>query len=393
MKVLIVHNAYQNPGGEDVVFDQERRLLEREGHRVSVYRRSNWEMDHAVGLTRLMLVPNTVWNSRSRQEISKLLSQERPDVVHVHNTFIMISPSIFSACREAGVPVVQTLHNYRLFCPAALFFRKGKVCEECLQHSLWRGIRYGCYRDSSAETAVVALMLAVNRSRGTWTEGVDRFVTLTESSRQKFVAAGLPAEKVGVKPNFVHPDPGARAEGGDYAAFVGRLSPEKGVMTLLAAWSQLRTPIPLSILGGGPQQEELQVRADALHLAGVRFEGQVKRELTIAAIKGARFLVFPSEWYEIFPVTIAEAFACGTPIICSRLGSMQELVEDGRTGLHFTPGDPEDLARKVEWAWAHPEKMWKMGKEARREYEAKYTAEKNYPMLIETYRAAMAARG
>ncbi len=392
MRILLVHNAYQQPGGEDVVFEQECELLERTGHRVVTYRRSNREIEAYPALRRLALVPKTIWARDTRQEFARLLLEEKPQLVHVHNTFIMVSPSIYSACQEAQVPVVQTLHNYRLLCPAATFFRDGHVCEECVEHNLWRGVRYGCYRDSRPVTAVVALMLAVHRRRRTWIGGVNCFVVLSEFARRKFVQGGLPAEKIVVKPNFVHPDPGARVSDGDYALFVGRLSPEKRVSTLLAAWERLHRRIPLLIIGGGPERQQLEWEAmqRRLPLYDVHFQGQLPRDQTLAAINGARFLVFSSEWYENFPVTIAEAFACSAPVISARLGAMQELVEDGRTGLHFTPGDPEDLARKVEWAWTHPERMREMGKEARREYEAKYTAEKNYPVLMEIYQRAMA---
>lgn len=393
VKVLLVHNSYQQPGGEDIVFEQERRLLESAGHDVVTYRRSNWEIVAYSALRRLALAPRTIWNGDSRQEVLDLLRREKPELVHVHNTFIMISPAIFSACREAGVPVVQTLHNYRFFCPAATFFRSGKVCEECLDHTLWRGIRHACYHGSRTQTAIVALMLAVHQRRETWSRGVDGFICLSEFARSKFMEGGLPAEKMFVKPNFVHPDPGARSGDGDYALFVGRLSPEKRVSTLLAAWSRLPKPIPLLVVGGGPEREELEAQTEELNLSSVRFQGQLSRPQTLAAVNGARFLVFSSEWYENFPVTIAEAYACSTAVICSRLGAMQEIVDDGRTGLHFNPGDPDDLARKVDWAWDHPDEIREMGRQARREYETKYTAEKNYPMLMEIYQRTIAAYG
>lgn len=366
-------------------------MLERGGHRVVLYRRSNWEVDGYSGLKRLALVRNTVWNSAARQEFTRVIVRERPSLVHVHNTFVVISPSVFSVCQEAGVPVVLTLHNYRLLCPGATFFRQGKVCEECVEHSLWRSVRHACYRDSRLHTAVVALMLTVNKHRRTWTECVNRFVALTGFARKKFIEGGLPAQKIVVKPNFVHPDPGARLEVGDYAVFVGRLSPEKRVSTLLAAWHRLRSHIPLVVIGGGPERAELQAEAARLQLSTVRFEGHAKREQAIAAVKGARFLVFSSEWYETFGVTMVEAFACGTPVLCSRMGAMEEMVDDGRTGLHFTAGNAEDLAEKVEWAWSHAEAMREMGAECRREYEAKYTAERNYPMLMKIYEEARAA--
>lgn len=390
MKIIVVHNQYQQPGGEDTVFEQECQLLEREGNEVVVYRRSNWEVESYSGVKRLALVRRTVWAEDTRKEFAELLRAEKPEVVHIHNTFVMISPSIYSACREAGVPVVQTLHNYRLFCPAATFFRNGGVCEECVEHSLWRSVLHGCYRNSRPATAAAALMLAVHRRRHTWTAGIECYIALTQFARTKFVEAGLPPERIFVKPNFVHPDPGPRVDGGEYVLFVGRLSPEKRVGTMLAAWSILGERIPLRIIGGGPQRAQLQAEAMQRHLVDVRFQGQLSRDQTIAAMHGARFLVVSSEWYENFPVTIAEGFACGVPIICSRLGAMQEIVDDGRTGLHFTPGNAEDLARKVDWAWNHSERMRSMGEESRREYETKYTAEKNYPILMEIYRHAVA---
>jgi glycosyltransferase involved in cell wall biosynthesis len=392
MKILLVHNTYQQPGGEDVVFNQERQLLARAGHKVVTYCRSNWEIAGRSALKRLGLVKQLLWASDSRREVADLIRREKPELAHLHNTFLMISPSIYAACREAYVPVVQTLHNYRLLCPAAIFFRHGRVCEECQERGLWRGVLHGCYRDSRAATSTVALMLALHRWRSTWSREVNCFIALSAFSRQKFVEGGLPAEKMVVKPNFVNADPGCRAGSGEYVLFIGRLSPEKRVLTLLSAWERLQPRVPLRIIGSGPERHLLEAYALRTGLSSVAFLGQLTREEVMDALKGAWCLVFTSEWYENFPVTIAEAFACGVPVICSRLGAMQEIVADGRTGLHFTAGDPEDLAAKVEWAWAHPKEMAEMGRAARAEYEAKYTAERNYQMLMEIYRKVLDAR-
>jgi glycosyltransferase involved in cell wall biosynthesis len=391
VKIILVHNAYQQPGGEDVVFEQERQLLERAGHQVVMYRRSNHEMEGYSAVQRLALVPKAVWSLETRREFAKLLAEEKPQVVHVHNTLTMISPSVYWACLEANIPVVQTVHNFRLFCPAATFYRGTQVCEECVEHSLWRGVRYGCYRDSRPATATVALMLAVNRRIGTYSRAINCYIAFHEFARKKCVEGGLPAEKIAIKPNFVHPDPGARAGDGDYALFVGRLSPEKGIGTLLAAWTLLRNDVPLVIAGDGPMRSQMEEGITGAGLPNVSYRGRLSRDETLATMKGARFLIFPSEWYEGFPVTIAEAFACGIPVICSRLGAMQELIADGRTGLHFASRDAGDLAQKVEWAWSHPQEMQAMGREAREEYLSKYTAEKNYPMLMQIYQRAMAA--
>ena len=393
MKILLVHNYYQIPGGEDVVFEHERRMLEQAGHEVITYCRTNHEIEKFNTLERLTLVKRSIWANDTEREFAQLLSQERPDIVHVHNTFLMISPSIYSACKAQGVPIVQTLHNFRLMCPSMGFFRDGKVCEECVDHGLLRSVYHGCFRNSRTATASVALMLALHRRWGTWDRLVTCYIALTEFGRDKVIACGLPAEKIVVKPNFVDPDPGERERPGEYALFTGRLSIEKGVSTLLEAWGRLPRDYALHIVGGGPERESLEAQVRQLGLANVQFRGQVSHQETIAAVKSSRFLIVPSGWYEAFGLCIIEAFACGTPVICSRLGAMQELVSDGRNGLHFSSGDQNDLAAKVEWAWSHPNEMNAMGREARAEYEAKYTSEHNYPMLMEIYRRAMAIYG
>jgi glycosyltransferase involved in cell wall biosynthesis len=390
LKILTIHNTYKRPGGEDVVFEQERKLLEANGHQVIPYRRSNFEIDAYGGVKRLVLIGKAVWSSDSKKEVTELLRREKPDLVHVHNTFLMISPSIYSACREAGVPVVQTLHNFRLLCPGATFFRDGKICEDCTKHGLLSSVRHACYRDSHATTAAVALMLTTHRHLHTWDRDVTAFIALAEFTRRKFVANGLPEHKVFVKPNFVAPDPGVGSGDGDYVLFAGRLSPEKRVSTVLSAWTLLPKPIPLMIIGGGPEREDLEKEALNAGLTHVKFCGQLSRHDVVEAMRRARFLVFSSEWYENFPLTIAESFACGLPVLCSRIGAMQEIVEDRRTGLHFAAGDARDLAEKVDWAWNNREFVAGLGKAARQEYLDKYTPEKNYAQLIEIYQRAIA---
>ncbi|MBZ5516219.1 MAG: glycosyltransferase, partial [Acidobacteriia bacterium] len=344
MRILLIHNHYQQPGGEDVVFTQEHELLRNSGHQVLIYERTNSELLHYSLPQRIAMVKSVISSGDARKEILATLHREKPTLVHVHNSFTLISPSVYEACQEAGIPVVQTLHNFRLLCPAATFFRNGRVCEECPQFGLWRGVGHACYRGSHAATAAVALMLAVHRRRRTWVEAVNRYITLTQFALRKFVEGGIPQEKISVKPNFVSPDPGERATDGATAVFVGRLSPEKGLHGLLAAWGLLPKTIPLQIIGDGPLRVELQEQAARNNLSSVFFRGRLGHDETKEAIKSARCLVLPSECYESFPMAIVEAFACGVPVICSRLGAMQELVADGSTGLHFTPGDAEHLA-------------------------------------------------
>ncbi len=392
MKILLAHNYYQHRGGEDVVFELERDLLRREGHEVVEYCRSNDELHQLTVLGKIATAKSTLWASGSHHDFRALLGRERFDLVHVHNTFVQISPSIYWACREAEVPVVQTLHNYRLFCSSANFVRDSHVCRECVDRGIWRGVRHACYHGSRPATATVALMLLAHRWFGTWTTCIDRYIALSNFARDQFVAAGLPAEKILIKPNFVYPDPGCRTEAGDYAVYLGRLSEEKGVATLLSAFKQLRGRMPLIVIGDGPLRTALQARADSEGLSSLQFRGWLERQEATALLKGARFLVMPSECYETFGIAVAEAYACGVPVIASALGSIGEIVDDGQTGLSFQPGDIAGLADKMAWAWDHPEMMAAMGQAARARYEAQYTATRNYAMLMDVYRAAIAAR-
>ena len=385
MKVLIVHNSYKQSGGEDVAVAQEAALLRLAGHEVREYRRSNHEVDALSLWGRLTCPKRVIWAGDAVRDLRSLLQQAPPHLVHFHNNFMMISPAAYYVCQEMGIPVVQTLHNYRLFCPRADFFRNGHVCEDCLGKRVpWPGIVYGCYHDSRAETAVVATMLTIHRWLRTWHEQVDIYIALTEFARQKFLQAGLAPEKLVVKPNFVYPDPGMREGAGDYAIFVGRFSPEKNILMLLQAWRTLGG-IRLKLVGDGPEVDQMHQMIRKCRLDSVELLGWRPREEVFTLIKNARFLIFSSELYESFPMTIAEAFACGTPVIASRLGVMAEIVEEDSTGLFYTPGSPEDLADRVRWAVAHPSAMWRMGENARRVYEEKYTPEKNYEMLLDIY--------
>lgn len=391
MKILLAHNRYQSPGGEDEVFTRESELLRSKGHEVVEYVRCNDEIRDYHVWQKATLGFRTVWAWDSVQELSGILGKEKPDVVHFHNTFPLISPAAYYACRKAGAPVVQTLHNYRMYCPGALFLRNGRPCEECVSHNLFRSVRYGCYRDSRTTTASVAAALKFHRLAGTWTGKVDAYICLTEFQRQKLVVAGLPSDRVFVKPNFVARDPGSRTptRGVQAAVFAGRLSPEKGLITLLRAWAKTSCFKPLRVIGDGPLLHQLECQRDQDAMTHVSFDGYQPHANVICALKSAPFMLFPSEWYETFGLTIVEAFACGVPVIASRLGVMEEIVEDGRTGLHFAAGDAEDLAAKVEWAWSHPQEMQEMGRNARVEYEMKYTAEKNYECLMQIYQGVL----
>ncbi|MBL7042540.1 MAG: glycosyltransferase, partial [Pirellulaceae bacterium] len=322
MKLLLCHNYYQQPGGEDQVFAAEGRLLRSRGHHVVEYTKHN---DDIKRMGRWEAAKKTVWNGEVYEELRELIRSERPDILHATNIFPLISPAAYAAARDEGVPVVQSLHNYRLICPKALLMRDGRACESCLgKRFAWPAVVHACYRGSRAATAVVGTMLAVHRRRGTWTQSVDRYIALTEFARQKLIEGGLPANAITVKPNFLPEDPGPGDGLGGYSIYVGRLSAEKGVDVLLDAWSRIDGDIPLRIVGDGPLAET--VRAATADDPRVRWLGQKPHDEVLDLIGDARFLVFPSICFETFGLTTVEAFAKGTPVVASRLGAMQELV-------------------------------------------------------------------
>lgn len=382
MKVLLVHNSYQQPGGEDQVFASEHELLASRGHDVVRYSAHN----NTVGaLSRLRLGVRTSWSRTAYREMAALLKREQPQIVHVHNTLPLLSPAVYYAARAAGLPVVQTLHNYRLLCPKAVLLREQRICEDCVGRSFaWPAVLHGCYRESRAASTAVAVMLGVHRWAGTWTRTVTRYIALTEFMRQKFITGGFPADRIVVKPNFVAPDPGVGDHGGRYALFVGRLSPEKGVQTLVRAWDRVGDRMRLRIAGDGPLRTLAHGSA-----AGIEWLGQLSREQVAAHMQQASVLVFPAEWYEPFGLAIAEAFATGLPVVASRIGAMTEIVRDGHTGLFFDPGDALDLAAKIAWASDHPAELSEMGRRARQEYESKYCADRNYQLLQAIYQQVL----
>jgi exopolysaccharide biosynthesis WecB/TagA/CpsF family protein len=394
MKVLVIHNEYQIRGGEDSVVAAEIALLQAAGHRVVTHFRSNSEIAPKSLIQTAALAANTIWSRESIRGLQEVIRRVRPEIAHFHNTFPLISPSAYSACRDAGIPVVQTLHNYRLVCPAANLFREGRSCEDCIRKwGAWPGIIHGCYRGSRATTGVVAAMLAIHRELGTWHDRVDCFISPSAFARQKFVEGGLPSGKILVKPHFIHPDPGHRSAQGEFAICVGRLSEEKGLQRLLQAWKLAGVTLPLRIVGEGPLVERLQFERDRLGLASVHFDGHLDRRQVFEMLKRANFLVLPSECYETFSMTIAEAAACGVPAIATHHGAIAEIVDDRRTGLLFKPTDAEDLASKIVWALQHPDSLAEMGRAARAKFDDEYTAERNLPQLLSIYERAGARSG
>jgi glycosyltransferase involved in cell wall biosynthesis len=381
MRILSIHNSYQIRGGEDESRESEERLLRDKGHQVDIYEENN---DRVADLSAVHMALKTVWSQESYQIVQRTLRQSHTDLIHVQNFFPLISPSVYYAAQKEGVPVVQTLRNYRLLCPNGLFFRDGQVCEDCLGKFIpYPGVIHACYRQNRGATATTAMMLTVHRLLKTWFNQVDLFISLSEFAKQKFIEAGFPADKIVVKPNFVHPDPGVGEGRGNYGLYVGRLSTEKGLDVLLDAWERLSVKVPLKIVGNGPLEE--QVIAATKRLPHVEWLGRRPMSEVHELMGKALFLVFPSKWYETFGRVAVEAFAKGTPVIAAQLGAIAELVNHEQTGLCFNPSDAQDLAAKVEWCLAHPDQLTTMGHNARAEYEQKYTAEQNYGQLMEIY--------
>lgn len=381
MRILIVHNSYQEPGGEDQVFRTEGSLLEKQGHTVIRYTDHN---DRLNELNALEAASTTVWSTRAYRDVTKLIRREQPHVMHVHNTFPLISPSVYHAATTLEIPVVQTLHNYRLLCPQSDFLRDGRICEDCLGRVVpWPGVVHACYRQSRVATAGAAAMLTLHRVLGTYRDKVAAYIALTDFARRKFIEGGIPAERIFVKPNFVYPDPGLGRGQGGYALFVGRLTSAKGVETLLAAWKEPGVLLPLRIVGSGPLNN--LVAEFTQGCPNVVWLGRRSWEEVLNLMREAYVLVFPSEWYEGFPLVIAEAFAVGLPVVTSDLGGMSSIVEDQRTGVHFRPRDPSHLVERMQWIASHREDVAAMRANVRAEFEAKYTAEVNYAQLMRIY--------
>ncbi len=388
MRILSIHNRYLIRGGEDQSRELEEKLSQEQGNQVDIYEENN---NRVAEIGKVRVAIRTVWSTESYQIVRQKLTENSYNIVHVQNFFPLISPSVYYAANKQGVPIVQTLRNYRLLCANSYFFRDQKVCEDCLGKIIpWPGVVHGCYRDSKLGSLVVVTMQTLHRAISTWKKMVNLYITLTDFTRQKFIQAGLPADKIVVKPNFVYPDPGMGEGNGNYAIFIGRLSPEKGLDTLLAAWQLLGGKIPLKIIGDGPLSN--QVREAVTKLPYVKWLGRLPIQEVYTLIGEAKFLIFPSQWYETFGRVAIEAFAKGTPVIASNLGNMSSMIESGRTGFHFSPGDPNDLAALVEYALTHPEKLRKMRFEARSEFEAKYTAQQNYHKLMDIYKLAIASK-
>lgn len=385
--IIVAHNYYQQAGGEDRVFEAEIALLESHGHTVTRFTMHNDIID---SMPKLLVAGATIWNHNAAKQLDRLINQTEPDLIHFHNTFPLISPAAYYTAHARGVPVIQTLHNYRLLCPNALLFRDRSVCEECLDKRIkWPAIKHRCYRGSIPGSATVASMIAFHHLLGTWRRKVDTFIALTDFSREKFMAGGIDSEKIFVKPNFcANPDVGPNAPPRrNNALFVGRLSVEKGIELLADAWNG--SDVPLKIIGDGPLRHKItEWPSSSLEYLGAQDHATVLQEM-----RRSGFLVFPSECYENMSVAMLEAMASGLPIIAANTGANPELVQDGKTGFLFRPHDSQDLRAKVQWAADNPNALRQMGIAARAVYEKKYNSDQNYRLLSDIYQQTIRCCG
>lgn len=389
MRILQVHNFYQQPGGEDAVLDDEKSLLESRGHEVVRYTRHN---DEIKQLSSPSVVRQTFWSKRSFDELRTIIRDRRPDVVHRANLLHLVSPSAYYAARVEGVPVVQTLHNFRIMCPNSLFARNEEACEKCLGKTFaWPAIQHACYRESRLASTILASMIAFHRLKGTWTETIDWYIALSEFSRTRFEAGGLDPARISVKPNFVLSPPPPGDGAGGYAIFVGRLAPEKGITTLLKAWRQLGSAMALRIVGDGPLGEA--VGKAAQRDRRIQWMGRRPKNEVYDLVGAASCLVLPSHCYENCPKTLLEAYAMGTPVVASRIGALKGMVQDGETGWLFEPGDADDLAAAVERLPQSAQRWMSFRRAARDEFERRYAPDTNYEMLMAVYEQAIGVHG
>lgn len=381
-RVLQIHTRYRQAGGEEQVVEAEKRLMEKAGIEVTQVIFDNAELRESRSpASDVQLAVSAIWSRTAGRRVEDAIATARPQVVHVHNTFSAASPSVYAAAAGQGVPVIQTLHNYRFICPAATVFRDGHVCTDCVGRSIpWPAVLHACVRGSHPQSAVAAATLTFHRARGTFARDIRGYVALTSFQRDLMIDGGLPAERIRVIPNFLEPDPGTGSHNRRGVLYAGRLAVEKGVPVLLQAASQ--EPGIITLIGSGPLRDSVQAAAAS---GDVGYSGPLAHEDVVDRLRRTIAVALPSVWFEGFPLVVLEAFATGSPVIASRIGSLAEMIEEGRTGLLAEPNDAADLAAKIRWATNHPAEMARMGLVARSRYEAQFRGETHLQALLEAY--------
>lgn len=380
--VLMAHNYYKVPGGEDTVFHNEIKMLEKNGHKVTKYTRHNDEIKDGV-LSKLKLGIDTIFSLKTYKEVKKLIDENDIDVVHVHNTLPLISPSIYYAARTKKVPIVQTIHNFRLLCPGATFTRCGEICEDCVSKGLEQSLKHKCYRNSLSQTFIMYTMLKLHRIIGTYDK--INYITLTEFNKRKLSSLVKDESKIHVKPNFVEKREGIERTLEDYFVYIGRLDDIKGINFLVEAWKNIDKNINLYIIGTGPEEEKLKHIISENKINNIKLLGFMKREDAFKVIEKSRAIIVPSKWYEGFPMTIAESFSLGVPVIGSRLGNIESIVDNERNGLLFTTNNKESLKEVINKVFYDRELNISLGNNAYKVFKEKYTDEENYRSIEKIY--------
>ena len=386
MKILVVHNRYRIRTGEDNTFDQEVELLKKYKNEVLTWTPDNRDIKLTNFIDNAALGLNTIWSQSFHQTICQILDDFQPSIVHVHNIIPLVSPSIFYACKSQGIPVVKTIHNYRLGCPAVSFFRDGKVCELCLQKSLFQSIRYRCYRNSHLQTAAIAAMLQVHRWLKTWQNAVDGYIAVSQFLKDKLIEIGIPSQKIYLKPNFISANKSENTinQFGSYYIFVGRLIEEKGIRLLLQGYQLAKSQFPLVIIGSGELEDLVKKEAEKNPM--IRYQGQQSKSQVLEWMQGAIALIFPSIWYECSPMTILEAYSRSLPVISTNIGSLAEMIKPHQTGLLFSPTTPQSLAKIIKKVESQPQEWIQLKQNLLGATNPIYFSELNYQCLMEIYK-------
>jgi glycosyltransferase involved in cell wall biosynthesis len=382
LKVLMVHNRYRSVGGEDASTDSQVALLRGAGHEVVVLEESN---ERIFELGRLHTAVRSVWSPESYGKVDKILGKDQFDVMHVQNLFPLFSPSVYYAARRHGVPVVQSLRNFRTLCPEAMLYRDGAVCTDCVGKAVaWPSIVHQCYRESASGTAVVAAMAASHRMIGTWKRRVARYVTASEFARDIYVKGGWERSQIEVIPNFVYPDPGTGEGNGGYALYAGRMAPPKGIDTLLEAWRVGGINYPLKIVGTGPLLPDILEAAKVNPL--IEYLGVVDGDVVADLMGHATLVVAPTRGIETFGRVAAEAMSRGTPAVVAGHGGLREIVTDESTGYHFPPGDAAALADRVRLLLSDDDRLATMRVAARKEFLERFAGERVLARWVDLYK-------
>ena len=391
MRILVVHEKYRSsaPSGELGVFKDEVDVLRRAGHSVHTLVADNDVIDTYSPFQKVSMALGAIWSPTGYKTLSETLKKARPDVVHFHNTFPLISPSAYDACHNAGIPVVQTLHNYRTICPSGTLYRNGSVCKECIGAIPTPAVRHGCYRNSSLQSVPAAALVWTHRMLGTWQRKVDLFIALTPTQRALLIDGGLPPARVALKPNLMSNPPAARYDDDGFAIYLGRLSEEKGIVDMLDAFEQMPDKT-LHIYGGGPLKEYVQQRTAGMK--NVTFFGHTPHATCVERLRGARLLIQPSIWNEPCPMTVREAYAAGTPVIATRIGGLKDMVEHDVTGLHVAPNDPQDMAKGIAQLMDDDVLHARLARGARQKFDQCYAPDVGLEALVACYERAIKDR-